>query len=95
MDFRHGIDLYGKAKLFDRDGMNPREQLALFHDFKWFDESKLKGFTEEASEMLKQNPLMPDKRRDAVIKGLERNMEAVVGYIKDERNNNSHGNGIL
>lgn len=72
-----------KAKPFGRDGMDPRGQLGLFGDFRWFDASKLKGFKEEASEILKQDPLIPDKRRDAVIKGLERNLESVVDYIKD------------
>lgn len=75
-----------KAKPFGRDGMDPMEQLELFHGFEWFDETKLKGFSEEASGILKKNPLMPDKRHDAVIKGLERNIESVIGYIKDERN---------
>lgn len=70
-----------KAKPFGRDGMDPLKQLGLFHDFKWFDESKLKGFPEEASEILKQNPLMSDKRREAVIKGLEHNLESVIDYI--------------
>lgn len=73
------------AKPFGRDGMDPIKQLGLFHDFKWFDESKLEGFTEEASDLLRQDPLMPDTRRDAVIKGLERNIRTVTRYIKDEK----------
>lgn len=77
------------AKPFGRNGMEPMKQLALFHGFKWFDESRLKGFTEEASELLKRNPLMPDKRRDAVIRGLEKNIKEVACYIREEKRDKS------
>lgn len=83
-----------KAKPFGKNGMEPHEQLGLFDDFRWFDESRLKGFVDEASEILKRNPLMHDKRRDAIIKGLERNIELVTDYIRNARDSKNKTIGV-
>lgn len=85
MELKRPSDYAYKAKPFGQDGMEPRKQLDLFHRFEWFEESKLKSFPEEASEILKKNPLMPAQRRDAVIKGLRHNLKYAIDYIKDVR----------
>ena len=73
-----------RAKPFNPNGMEPKKQLGLFHKFDWFDEKALKDFPEEASEILKKNPLMNDKRRDAVLYGLNRNIMLVADYVRGE-----------
>ena len=85
MELKKPSDYAYVAKPFGPNGMEPHRQLTLFHGFEWFDEDKLKSFPEEASEILKRNPLMPDQRRDAVIKGLQHNLEYAIDYIKDTR----------
>ncbi len=74
---------YGyRAKPFNPNGMEPKEQLKLFHGFGWFDESRLEGFTEEAMEILSRDKNMPGQRKNAVMKGLQRNMEYAADYIR-------------
>lgn len=63
------------------DGMKPADQLKLFDDFSWFDSEKLKDFSERAKNVLSGNPLMSEKRIDAVMKGLEYNISYVENYI--------------
>lgn len=65
--------------------MPPEKQLELFNGLEWFDPAKLDSFTEEASEILRKNPLMDDPRRDAVLRGLERNIAMVSNHAKDIR----------
>lgn len=74
------------AKPFGSNGMKPKDQLKLFHDFNWFDESTLKEFTEKVHAILSQNPVLPEKRLDAILKELQQNIEYAVAYIKDTRN---------
>ncbi len=73
------------AKPFNPNGMTPENQIAMFHDFEWFDETRLKGFVEEAYDILAKNSLMPVQRRDAVLKGLQQNIDYAVDYIKGQR----------
>ncbi len=70
------------AKPFKNNGMQPEEQLNLFHDFEWFDENRLDGFVESAKNILSGNPYMSRDRINAVIDGLERNIE-VVRHISE------------
>ncbi|MCM1136832.1 MAG: hypothetical protein NC400_14815, partial [Clostridium sp.] len=70
------------AKPFGANGMKPKEQLKLFHDFEWFDETKLEGFADKASEILSLNPLLPEKKKTAVLKGLCENIDYAVDYIR-------------
>ncbi len=58
-------------------GMPPDKLLEQFHDMSWFDPDKLKGFTEEAAEILAGNPYMPDHRLNRILEGLNQNVEAV------------------
>ncbi len=71
------------AKPFNPNGMKPAEQLKLFHGFEWFDESKLKDFTDEAMEILSRNKHMSEQRKNAVIKGLQRNIDYAADYIRE------------
>ncbi|MCM1219423.1 MAG: hypothetical protein NC548_33505 [Lachnospiraceae bacterium] len=65
------------AKPFGRDGMPPAKQLKLFHGREWFREASLQGFAEEAAAILAQNPNLPEKRIEQIIRGMRRNMEYV------------------
>ncbi|MCM1121934.1 MAG: hypothetical protein NC416_05075 [Eubacterium sp.] len=73
------------AKPFGSNGLPPKDQLKLFHDFEWFDESKLKGFTDEAAEILSLNKHLPEKRKDAILKGLQNNIDYAMEYIKETK----------
>jgi len=73
------------AKPFNPNGMNSKEQLKLFHGFEWFSESKLEGFAKEAMEILALNKHLPQERRDAIIKGLQNNIDYVMDYIWEIR----------
>ena len=68
------------AKPFGRDGMQPKEQLGLFTEFIWFDESRLKGFTEKAAAVLSENPLLPSERINRVMNALQANID----YVKEQ-----------
>lgn len=73
------------AKPFGKDGMQPAKQLRLFHEYGWFDETMLDGFTEEARAILAQNPNLPEKRIGQIMKGIECNMEYAIQHIKVEQ----------
>ncbi len=73
------------AKPFGRDGMEPEDQLRLFHNFAWFDEGKLDRFTEKAAEILGKNPLMQEERTGKILDRLGYNMEYAAEYIRDQR----------
>lgn len=77
------VDYQYTAKPFGRDGMSPEEQLELFRDFDWFDESGLQDFTDKASDVLSQNPILPEKRRDAVLFGLQNNIDHAVDFVRE------------
>lgn len=88
-----------RAKPFNPNGMEPSKQLGLFHNFEWFREEKLNGFTDKAADTLTKNPLMPSDRKDAVLAGLLRNIEDVRDMILCERLSSGimiqKGNGSL
>lgn len=71
------------AKPFGKNGMTPIRQLALFYDFAWLDLTKLNNFTDETNEILKKNPLMNDGRRDAILRGLNRNINMVSDFVNN------------
>lgn len=84
MELRRQSDYEYVAKPFNPNGMQPEKQLALFHGFGWFDADRLKGFTEEASDILAKNPLITDSRRDAVLRGLQHNIDYTVAYVAEQ-----------
>lgn len=84
-DLERSSDYEYMAKPFNPNGMKPKEQLKLFNGFEWFDESKLVGFVDETMEMLSLNKHMPEKRKDAVIKGLQDNMDYATDYIRETK----------
>lgn len=79
----HSSDYQYIAKPFGRDGMAPKNQIELFRDFEWFDESGLKDFPDKASDVLSQNPILPAKRRDMVLYGLQNNIDDAVEFISE------------
>lgn len=76
------LDYVYAAKPFGANGMDPKDQLRLFDNFKWFGAAKPDGFPQKAAGILRQNPLLPEKRINRILDGLERNMEYVSDYVQ-------------
>lgn len=70
-----------RAKPFGVNGMEPERQISLFHDFSWLDVDALKGFSEEAAEILLQNPNMPAGRIHQIKSLVEANIQKLIKMI--------------
>lgn len=81
LELNRPSDFSYMAKPFGRDGMEPEKQLKLFHDFSWFNESRLDGFTSQAAQILLENPLMTKERMNKITERLKQNMEYAADYI--------------
>lgn len=72
------VDYQYMAKPFGQNGMVPKEQLELFENFNWFDNTGLEGFADKVSDILSMNPVLPAKRKDAILQGLQNNIDYVL-----------------
>ena len=61
--------------------MDPKQQIKLFERPEWLDVSRLKGFADEVSELLAENPVITAARRKAVIKGLQKNIDYITDFL--------------
>lgn len=75
-------DFAYEAKPFGRNGMKPLDQLKLFHEYGWFDPSKLHGFADEAIQILSLNENIPAKRLDFIRNRMEKNMESAISHVR-------------
>lgn len=73
------IDYEYKAKPFKLQGMRPQDQVRLFEGyFEWFDPACLDGYPERIAEILGRNPNISERRIEAVVKQVRKNVDLLV-----------------